>query len=145
MRVDKVQHLLVYEIASTSNGCFVLRNRALRMRIFDRPLQAPDAAWKNGARVLGLTAAQSDHEGELLAEIRFGRLGSVAGDIDAGLPHGFNRVRIEIRGFTAGTRHIEAISGQMPEKALRHLGSARVVGTEKQNPGLDHSTYSFLN
>ena len=61
------------------------------------------------------------------------QFGVLAGDVDAGLGHDTDRIRIHPVLFNAGGIGFDDLRPQVPCPALGHLTAARVAGAEEEN------------
>src|SRR5262245_44766622 len=89
-------------------------------RILEAPVEPSGATREHGAPLAG-DVADGDHVVPRLAQKRVNGLRAVGADVDPDLLHHPEREGVDARRLGPGARHLNTITGQVAEEALRHL------------------------
>ena len=109
-------------------------------RVIKTPMQLLVGAGEIRTRLLRVVANRDDEIKRLASKLSE-RLGPVPGNIFAEFLHDRNRERMDVPGrLRTRAENLEAVAGQLPENAFRHMAAAGVTSTEKQD-ALIHDWY----
>src|SRR5260370_13740003 len=99
----------------------------------DAPVDALGGTREDGTS-FGGGVAGGDERVEALALEFGGGLGTVRGDVDADLAHGFDGQRANVTvGLAAGAVHFVGAAAELAKKALGHLAAHAIAGAEDEN------------
>src|SRR5262245_33222632 len=84
--------------------------------------------------------ADGDHIVPSVTQERLDGLRAVGADVDPELSHRLDREGMDPSCLGSGARHLDGLTAQVSQEALRHLTSGRVVGAQEQHPGGSHRT-----
>ena len=136
----------LYFVSDLSELCYYFFRSALSHgRVFEAFVYI-FSSWKERTGFPGLVT-YSYHNIKNLPFEFFYTFGAVRGDIYSNLFHNLYCVRIYSCSFSTGTGHFVPVSIEMSQQSLCHLGTCRVMGTDKENGFFQDITFpvSLLN